>query len=584
MFCCYRLPAILISVLVLLLGACPVFASHQQVLSKPVLAPDDQSYSVKFDGTNQYNPVLISFSSSIPADPGFDLALKWTTNGGSCEDYRPTIMTVSWSDTPITSIVSDCHGALCVCHGTVNVSGQEIMMQSVQAKDTTVNASWPQITNMKSATAADSALLPKKLLGGYFTDWATYHYPLDFPYQRLYGGDQNRSVHLNTVFYQSAKIVNPATAKPGVALFDSGSDPYLMSGVAQWRYDHPQSRVLLSFGGWGDDTQGTHPSADIQSVLEAGDVVVLAHQMVDAAVADGFNGVDIDLEWWGAPGTHTLTPAEAKKFVQLFDEIRAYENQLESVFPALGPLYLSIAAPGGAQNASLLEDPQYAPSGWKRISNDVNFFDPMTYDFYVAGDDQPADHQSRYSGGVNDHFSIEGLLTYYHKVGVDSSKVSLGVPVYARSEFGVPSTGRPGSSDFSHSTDTPYSGLGGGVLSYKCLIADQLALPLIDGCASLENDFQELLPASTYHHADDPDNQAILAPWLIASDNKNNRALLSFDDVTSVDLKMQKVLQQGLSSGGGFLWELDMDVSPLDAQYYTDYSLLEAVYHRLQSV
>ena len=272
-----------------------------------IAPPADGTYRTEFDGTNLNVQQLIKINSTA----GGSLTMDWTStedsaNPGQCLPVQ--IKSSDWTALPVSISKSNCKNKVCQCSGSVTITaGKDIQVDFTGANAGSNRVSWPHIISLTSSNACSGDfcnVLPNKLLGGYYTDWATYHYPHDFPFQRLYGS------HLNTVFYQAAKINNPTSTNPTVGFFDPGTDPYLTAGIAQWHYDHPGSHVLLSFGGWGDSGANTQPSGDIESVLGGQPSATatratrsLAQEMVNAAFVYGFNGVDIDYEWWGAYGT-----------------------------------------------------------------------------------------------------------------------------------------------------------------------------------------------------------------------------------------------------------------------------------------
>jgi GH18 family chitinase len=538
----------------------------EKIVFAKAAPPASGTYTTTFDGTHLYTPQPIALNNSADAS----LLIKWTSydNTGKC--YPITLQSSSWADIAVSVSKSDCNGVVCQCAGSAAIKKGEsiqVVLPTKLAKGDPIKVSWPEISGMTSNTACTGNfcnVAPGKLLGGYFTDWATYHYTQDFPAQRLYGS------HLNTVFYQAALINNPTSSNPTVGVFDSGDDPYLMAGLAQWRYDHPNSHVMLSFGGWGDTTAGTHPSADIENVLKQGKSAttkILADNMVNAAFVNGFNGVDIDYEWWGAINTAgQLDQNTANQFVQLFDDIKSDEANINSKFGL--QMYISIAAPGGADKVAELS--KLHAGAWRQIASDVDFFDPMTYDFYVAGQKSPTGHQSGFGGSASSN-TIQNIYAAYVANYVPTNKIALGVPTYGRAVFGANAAGQ------SHIQDVDaYTGLGGGVYSYKCIMQHMNPqLGITNGCASIEDNFATLANEATYNLYNTTSAEA---PWISSTSllvGTQPGLYMSFDDQQSVAYKVANSAAQN----GAYTWELDEDISPQDSAAFKSNSITEAMYH-----
>ena len=248
-------------------------------------------------------------------------------------------------------------------------------------------------------------------------------------------------------------------------------------------------------------------------------------------------------------------------------------------------MYISIAAPGGPDKIDELDS--LHPGAWKSIAGDVDFFDPMTYDYYVAGDSTSnTNHQSRFSDDPQGTYDMQSTYAEYIKYNVPASKISVGIPAYGRSVFGTTGMGQ------THSTTIPtaYTGLGGGVFSYKCIIDKVDNLGLSDSCSTIsgadETGMATLARGATHHQTSESTGsnaayiKGLFAPWMSSSAafGALTGVFISFDDQDSTKYK----IDNSSAKDGAYMWELDEDISPLDAAFKA-HSITEAAYNALKA-
>ncbi len=171
-------------------------------------------------------------------------------------------------------------------------------------------------------------------------------------------------------------------------------------------------KVMASIGGWSMCKHFPEMAADAAK---------RAKFIADCKklIAIGFDGIDLD---WEYPGpfsgmNFTGTQADYANFLTLVKEIRA----------AIGPDKLVTAA--------MSADPKKLQGfDWNGLNGVMDYFNFMTYD-YNGGWSNVAGHNSPladYPQSEATAFNYEGLLTGLKQLGVNLSKVSMGMPFYGR--------------------------------------------------------------------------------------------------------------------------------------------------------
>ena len=170
----------------------------------------------------------------------------------------------------------------------------------------------------------------------------------------------------------------------------------------------------------------------------------------------------------------------------------------------------------GPQNFNKLKLPEMTPY--------LDFYNLMAYD-YAGSWDTVAGHQaniyaSNDNPGSTPFNTIAALMHYTETSRVPRSKMVLGMPLYGRA---FANTNGPG---------TPFSGVGEG--SWENGVWDYKALPR---------------PG-----AREEENRHVIASWCY---DPASRTMVSYDNVTMIDLKSNFVVTNRL--GGGMWWETSGD-------------------------
>ncbi|MFC9622663.1 glycoside hydrolase family 18 protein [Streptomyces sp. NPDC056930] len=303
------------------------------------------------------------------------------------------------------------------------------------AADTASAGAAPIATQAAAPAAADAT--PTATGGkvvGYFTNWGVY--------QRNYhvknietSGSADKLTHINYAFG------NVTGGK--CAIGDSYADhdrayaaDQSVDGVADtWDQDlrgnfnqlrklkklHPNLKVIWSFGGWtwsgGFGEAAKNPAAFAESCYNL---------VEDPRWADVFDGIDIDWEYPNACGLTCDTSGRD-----------AYGNllaALRSKFGADNLVTSAISADGS--DGGKLDAVDYGGA-----SKYVDWYNPMTYDFFGAWDAQgptaPHSPLTSYSGIPKEGFNSEAAVNKLKAQGVPASKLLLGIGFYGRGWSGV---------------------------------------------------------------------------------------------------------------------------------------------------
>ncbi|GAA4274813.1 hypothetical protein GCM10022258_41090 [Aquimarina gracilis] len=171
-------------------------------------------------------------------------------------------------------------------------------------------------------------------------------------------------------------------------------------------------KVMASIGGWSMCKHFPEMAAD---PVKRARFIEDCKKLINM----GFDGIDLDWEYPGPfPGMNfTGTNADYANFENLVEEIRA----------AIGPDKLITAAM--AADYKKLEG-----FNWSRLSNTMDYFNMMTYDFNggwsnIAGHNAPV---YPYDGAEAPDFNWQTLLTRMIGMGVPTYKINFGAPFYGR--------------------------------------------------------------------------------------------------------------------------------------------------------
>ncbi|MFF2326501.1 MULTISPECIES: glycoside hydrolase family 18 protein [unclassified Streptomyces] len=360
---------------------------------------------------------------------------------------------------------------------------------------------------------------------GYFTNWGVY--------QRNYhvrnietSGSADRLTHINYAFGNVtggacaigdsyADYEKAYTADQSVDGVADTWDQELRGNFNQLRKLkklHPDLKVIWSFGGWtwsgGFGEAAKNPAAFAESCYNL---------VEDPRWADVFDGIDIDWEYPNACGL-TCDTSGRDAYGDLLGALRAKFGANNLVTSAIS----ADASEGGKLDAV----------DYGGAAQYVDWYNPMTYDFFGAWDAQgptaPHSPLTSYSGIPKEGFNSAAAIDKLKAQGVPASKLLLGIGFYGRGWTGV-TQDAPGGTATGAAPGTYEA----GIEDYKVLKNSCPATGTIAGTA--------------YAHCG--------TNWW------------SYDTPATIATKMTYKNQQGL--GGTFFWELSGDT--------TDGELIKAI-------
>ncbi len=388
------------------------------------------------------------------------------------------------------------------------------------------------------------------VIQGYYTNWSRY--------ARAYFASSIPYTNLNEVTYAFIGF----NGAGNVTSLDSWADINEMPTLAKAKLQYPYLNIMLSFGGWTNAGAYTAPMFN-QLTSSQTAIDNFATNATNAMVNGGFNGIDIDWEWWsGDDGNGLNASPHAKEELALLTAIKSKLSQLSKANNQ--NYYLSIAvsvAPDKIESSELDAANRGVPNFWLQVSQLVDHLSVMAYDMHGAFDNpNPADFQASWSMEpnspyVNKSYDTVDAINKYTSYGVPVNKLVLGIPAYGRamqingigSNFGLyqPITGTPiGEFDDSSTGNT-------GVFSYKCIINPNICYsngPTISALTFIDQDHNKDVFNNLSSHAQEP--------WGYGNTPQGN-IFLTYDNVKTVEYKVQQSKTMGL--GGFMLWELDGD-------------------------
>lgn len=195
---------------------------------------------------------------------------------------------------------------------------------------------------------------------------------------------------------------------------------------------HPELKVLLSLGGWGQSggfTSAAQPENVQEFVRSCVDLFVKG-QFEEGIVEPGiFDGIDIDWEYPVNGGVEPGQPADKTNFTAMMAEFR---RQLDAVKPGL---LLTAALPA--------EEEYYTNFELSKIVPYVDFLSVMAYDLHWNSEPLTAfhsalfhDHKDKTDPKLRDRYgdyAVRGFL----RADVPVDKIVFGVPFYGKGWAGV---------------------------------------------------------------------------------------------------------------------------------------------------
>lgn len=171
-------------------------------------------------------------------------------------------------------------------------------------------------------------------------------------------------------------------------------------------------KVLASIGGWSMCKHYPEMAAD---AAKRARFVADCQKLVNM----GFDGIDFDWEYPNDAGMNIehYGPADYTNFAILLEQVRAAIGSTKLMTSCFA------APPSKLQGFD-----------WPRLSNTLNYFNMMTYD-YNGGWSNKAGHNAPlydYPGAEYSGFSIHATMQGLRQLGVNMSKVNIGAPFYGR--------------------------------------------------------------------------------------------------------------------------------------------------------
>jgi chitinase len=290
----------------------------------------------------------------------------------------------------------------------------------------------PASAGETAAGAAARQAAPGSKVVGYFIDWGIYgrqYYVKNIETS----GSANRLTHINYAFGNVvdgkcalgdpwADADKPFTAEESVdGVADTDGQP--LSGsfnqLRKLKKLHPKLKIVWSFCGWswsgGFGEAAKNPEAFANSCYDL---------VENSRWKDVFDGIDIDWEYPNACGL-TCDTSGRESFEELMAALRKRFGKKELVTAAI----TADASKGGRIDAA-----DYAGA-----AKYVDWYNPMTYDYFGAWDATTAPHSPLYPypGIANPVFNTAATIAKLKSLGIPSSKLLLGLGFYGRGWTGV---------------------------------------------------------------------------------------------------------------------------------------------------
>ncbi len=171
-------------------------------------------------------------------------------------------------------------------------------------------------------------------------------------------------------------------------------------------------KVMASLGGWSMCKHFPEMAAD---PVKRARFIEDCKKLINM----GFDGIDLD---WEYPG-----PFPGMNFTGTNADYANFENLVQEIRDAIGPDKLITAAMAADYK-------KIQGFNWSKLSNTMDYFNMMTYDFNggwsnIAGHNAPV---YPYDGAEAPDFNWQTLLDKMKAMGVPSYKINFGAPFYGR--------------------------------------------------------------------------------------------------------------------------------------------------------
>ncbi|MEU7259609.1 glycoside hydrolase family 18 protein [Streptomyces rimosus] len=367
-----------------------------------------------------------------------------------------------------------------------------------------------------AAPAGTQAAAGNKVVG-YFTNWGVYD--RNYHVKNIQtSGSADKLTHINYAFgnVQGGKCTigdayadydKAYTADQSVDgkadTWDAGALRGNFNQLRKLKKLHPNLKVIWSFGGWtwsgGFAEAAKNPNGFAQSCLDL---------VQDKRWADVFDGIDIDWEYPNACGLTCDTSGR-----------EALTNVLKALRAKFGGKLVTAAIAADASAGGKLDAADY-----KGASQYVDWYNPMTYDYFGAWDAKgptaPHSPLTAYNGIPKAGYNTADTINKLKGMGIPANKLLLGIGFYGRGWQGVTQDAPGGTA-----TGAAPGKYEAGIEDYKLLKTRCPATGKVGGTAYAKCGNQ----------------------WW------------SYDTPETIGSKMTYKNQQGL--GGTFFWELSGDTA-----------------------
>ncbi|QFU83914.1 glycosyl hydrolase family 18 protein [Natronorubrum aibiense] len=353
---------------------------------------------------------------------------------------------------------------------------------------------------------------------GYYTSWSRYdrnYFPEDVPFDRL--------THVNYAFLD-------VQSDGEVVLADPAGDQQNLEAFRALKADHPDTKLLLSIGGW-TLSENFSDGASTQQNRER-----FARSAIELLRQYNFDGLDIDWEYptGGGQAGNTERPSDPENFILLLEELR---TQLDDAGREDDCSYeLTVAVGGGKRHVDGLDT--------DAMNDYVDYVTVMTYDYVGTWSSTTGFNAPLYrpSGGTESG-SVDDSMRYWSASGIDDDKLILGLAFYSRGFASVP--------DRNNGLHQPFSGTPSGGWAEP-------------GMADYQYVESELLSDSSYQSYWHDEAKV---PWVYSPEEQ---VMVTYDGPRSIALKTEYAIEEAY--GGVMCWELYGDRTGV---------LLEAVHDEL---
>ena len=209
-----------------------------------------------------------------------------------------------------------------------------------------------------------------------------------FPYYRFSLNDKIqycKVTHLNIAF------ANPET--DGTIVLPSNSGDLLKNVMDTARSQNSDIKIYISLAGGALSDQVSNTWKNFLSSPQ--DRPILIEKIVSYVLENGFDGVDVDLEW------NHVTTGYSDFVIELRDALKSKSKGITAAYPS-------------ETRYSLIT---------QEALNALDFINLMVYDYTGPWNPSPGQHSSY------DH-AKQGINFWRNTVGINPSKLTLGVPFY----------------------------------------------------------------------------------------------------------------------------------------------------------